>query len=104
MGIPCSSPCPVRPLSGSVEGLEQRLQMSAFDLMHPDDMPAVREALGRVVSGAVDALTMEVRFQHRDGDWRHIEAATRPWVRGGETFVLVNVRDVTDRHRSTQAR
>ena len=83
--------------------VEQRLQMSAFDLMHPDDMPAVREALGRVVSGAVDALTMEVRFQHRDGDWRHIEAATRPWVRGGETFVLVNVRDVTDRHRSTQA-
>jgi PAS domain S-box-containing protein len=83
--------------------VEQRLDMSAFDLMHPDDVPAVREALGRIVAGAVETLTIEVDLQHREGDWRHVEAVARRWVRGDETFALVNLRDVTDRHRTTEA-
>ena len=80
--------------------VEQRLDMSAFDLMHPDDAPAVRAALGGIVGGAVESLTIEVQLQHRSGEWRRVEAVARRWLRGGEAFALVNLRDVTDRHRA----
>ncbi len=83
--------------------VEQRLDMSAFDLMHPDDAPAVREALGRIVGGSVESLTIEVQLQHRSGDWRRVEAVARRWLRGGEVFALVNLRDVTDRQRAAEA-
>jgi diguanylate cyclase (GGDEF)-like protein/PAS domain S-box-containing protein len=72
------------------------------ELVHRDDASAVRDAL-RVSSLPGSMAKVEARLRHRSGQWRMIEAVADnlvdyPSVRG----VVVNGRDVTDRHRLEQ--
>jgi nitrogen fixation negative regulator NifL len=73
---------------------------NAFDFMPEEDVAraisAVRELAGR--AGGVASL--ELRFRHKDGSWRILEAIGRnmldhPVLAG----ILVNSRDVTERRR-----
>ena len=68
--------------------------------LHPDDVSRVTELLGDLgrVPGA--AARFDARFCHRDGSWRTFESVARnlchvPAVSG----IVVNSRDLTDRHR-----
>lgn len=72
--------------------------VSAFHLMHPDDLPRARARLAALVAdrrpGVVHEL--EVRKQHADGTWRWLELTAlnmldHPAVRG----IVINGRDVT---------
>jgi diguanylate cyclase (GGDEF)-like protein/PAS domain S-box-containing protein len=71
-------------------------------LVHRDDAAAVREALREsALPGRI--AKVEARLRHRSGQWRMIEAVADnlldyPSVRG----VVVNGRDVTDRHQLEQ--
>ena len=77
---------------------------SAFDLVHPDDAPALAEIF-RLGSGAPGATrTTTYRALHRDGSWRLTEAVglnmlADPAVRG----MVITSRDITAR-RSLEAR
>src|SRR5262249_31936362 len=42
---------------------------NAFDLVHPDDLPGVREAFQRVLEGP-EPVRIEYRARHQDGSWR----------------------------------
>jgi len=85
---------------GAVETLgwtpEEQLGRSALDLVHPDDRQSLERTLS-LVAAAPGALSRGVvRWRHRDGSWRQIEATVRnllqdPAVRG----VVLNARDLT---------
>jgi two-component system, cell cycle sensor histidine kinase and response regulator CckA len=73
----------------------------AFDFIHPDDLPAAARAMEEISRAPDTALTVELRFQHRDGSWRSLEATGKnllddPVVQG----IVVNSRDVTERNRA----
>jgi PAS domain S-box-containing protein len=75
---------------------EESSGRSAFEFIHADDHARVLEAFRTAV--ATDGATVRVllRYRHKDGSWREIEAYARnhlsdPVVRG----VVVNSRDVT---------
>jgi PAS domain S-box-containing protein len=70
---------------------------NAFELVHPDDLPAVIDAMATVSEGPGSVATLRFRFRHKDGSWRHLEGVGRncldePSVAG----VIVNSRDVTE--------
>lgn len=79
---------------------ETNLGMSAFNDVHPDDLPVARAALGRVAESAPGiTTTVEVRVEHRpgSGEWRWVEATvvnrlTDPAVEG----IVITLRDVTE--------
>jgi PAS domain S-box-containing protein len=83
---------------------DELLGRRAFSFVHPDDLANLlrmfydaREA--NSVTGAV-----EFRFRHKDGSWRTLEAIGKnllhdPFVAG----VVVNSRDVTERHQAQEA-
>ncbi len=80
------------------------LGRSALELLHPDDAAAIRTDLARVVEHAGQAWSSELRFQHRDGSWRLIEARAvnlrdNPAVGG----TLASFRDITERRRAEEA-
>lgn len=69
--------------------------MPMADLVHPDDVGALRDTHDRVVTGEPDA-TAELRLRHADGSWRHVETMVRdlrddPAVGG----IVVHTRDIT---------
>ena len=75
---------------------EEKVGQSALEMVHPDD----RERIARVLEGVVatpGAVSRDLlRYRHKDGSWRQIEATARnllqdPAVEG----VVVNGRDVT---------
>jgi diguanylate cyclase (GGDEF)-like protein/PAS domain S-box-containing protein len=75
----------------------------AVDLVHPDDVEPVRQALRLDRNVARGGARLQFRVRHRDGGWRIFEAVGRnllddPDVRG----IVVNSRDVTERHRAEE--
>jgi two-component system, cell cycle sensor histidine kinase and response regulator CckA len=74
------------------------LGTSAFDLVHPEDQEAVRQAFGRTVMNVQRSSTHMFRIRHADGSWRNFETLARnlidhPQIRG----IVVTHRDVTGR-------
>ncbi|WP_412070147.1 PAS domain S-box protein [Rubrivirga sp. IMCC43871] len=71
---------------------------SAFDFLHPDDVPQATDSLGTLAAAPGTSLTIGYRVLHKDGRWRHFEANCRTLAPDGadEGFV-VNARDMTDR-------
>jgi len=60
-----------------------------LDLVHPDDVAAVRQA--------ADAGRLACRVRAADGTWRHVEGSVAPYVQaGGPDLLLVTGRDMSD--------
>jgi PAS domain S-box-containing protein len=76
-----------------------------FDLVHPEDLPRAIERLQQVIAGADTAAPLRLRCRHRDGGWRVLEILTSRYVddASGETFLVMNSRDVTDVVTATEA-
>ncbi|HEX5615220.1 MAG TPA: PAS domain S-box protein [Acidimicrobiia bacterium] len=77
---------------------DELIGKNGFDLTHPDDVERCRVELARATSGA-SKHRVEWRIRHADGTWRWVEGiatnrVSDPAVNG----MVVNVRDVTDRH------
>jgi PAS domain S-box-containing protein len=73
---------------------------SAFDFIHPDDVEAVRQALGRAIHGGNAPTIVEFRFRRADASWRVFEAiGQRLSVEGDQPAVVVNARDITERRQ-----
>jgi len=74
---------------------------SAFALVHPEDLPEILESFHGGLKDPDQTVTLDFRFRHRNGSWRHLEAVGQsrlgdPDIAG----VVVNVRDVTDRKQA----
>ena len=74
---------------------------SSLDLIHPEDLPAVFQGFEQGMKNPDRTVTLELRFRHRDGLWRHLEAVgqnrfTDPAIAG----FVVNSRDVSDRKQA----
>ena len=95
------SPSVTRDLGFAPEELEG---MDAFALMHPEDRAHVQAELARIVAEPTTAARAEYRFRHRDGSWRKLEAFARTLSRGTvEEGIIVNIRDITERHLTEEA-
>ncbi|CAN5617784.1 hypothetical protein BH23GEM10_BH23GEM10_09070 [soil metagenome] len=72
--------------------------------LHPDDIDAAIAVIGGLLEEPDGTVMTETRVRHRDGSWREVEATCRnllltPGVEG----LIINARDVTERHRAEQA-
>ena len=94
----------VRFISPSVErvfGYPPDLLMgtNAMKYVHPDDWPAVQGALKTMLHSLPRAaVTLHVRFRHRDGGWRTVESvATNCLHVEGLHGIVLNLRDISER-------
>jgi diguanylate cyclase (GGDEF)-like protein/PAS domain S-box-containing protein len=77
----------------------ERLGKPGLPLIHPDDLPAVEETMGRIVTEHANELVrIEVRVRRADGGYGWFEATASnmlddPSVRG----IVVNLRDIRER-------
>jgi diguanylate cyclase (GGDEF)-like protein/PAS domain S-box-containing protein len=72
--------------------------LSLLDITHAEDVPAVQEALGRMVAGEDEGTRLEKRYTRKDGEPVWVDMTTR-LVRGPDgrplylQTVAVNIRD-----------
>ena len=72
---------------------DQLLEKPFFDLIHPDDMAATEEVVGRLSEG-VPTVSFRNRFRCVDGSYRTLVWASYPDPETGLLYALA--RDVTD--------
>jgi PAS domain S-box-containing protein len=77
---------------------EERIGQGVFDLVHPQDLPRVRETFTELVASPRATRSTEVRLRHKQGGWRSFEIEghnllAEPAVAG----VVLAARDVTFR-------
>jgi diguanylate cyclase (GGDEF)-like protein/PAS domain S-box-containing protein len=72
--------------------------MSAFDLLHPDDLAGLHTKLGLLLNAPGQIVGLELRARHADGTWRTLDTRIRN-VLDDEAIggIIVNGRDITDR-------
>jgi PAS domain S-box-containing protein len=79
---------------------DELIGRSLFDFIHPDDIAIVSDTFASGIGDPGRIYGVEVRFRHRDGSWRILEAFGKLIVNpSGFTGVIVNSRDVTERRR-----
>jgi diguanylate cyclase (GGDEF)-like protein/PAS domain S-box-containing protein len=70
---------------------------SLFQIVHPDDVRAVRRRLQELLDGEPSVL-VRCRLRHADGSWRVAESTASTLLEDGlVTGMIFNARDVTDR-------
>ncbi|MFQ6045335.1 MAG: transporter substrate-binding domain-containing protein [Gemmatimonadales bacterium] len=70
-----------------------------FELVSPEDLPSTREALRRAGASPGVPVSLQIRLRRRDGSWRLHEIVGQALPPDApEPGIVVNSRDVTDRH------
>ncbi|MBB4637960.1 PAS domain S-box protein [Longimicrobium terrae] len=78
--------------------------LRSLDVIHPDDVAGVAQALERMCAEPGTTHTMEYRFPHADGGWRTLESTGRTLLPDSAAEgIVVNSRDVTDRRAAERA-
>ena len=79
-------------------GPSELLGRNAFELIHPEDLAAVTEALANAIEHPGMPQRASFRFQHVDGTWRVLESLGQARRDQPNAYsVVVNSRDVTER-------
>jgi PAS domain S-box-containing protein len=69
---------------------------SAFDFLHPDDVPRAQAAIRHAIESPESPQTWLFRFRHANGSWRTMEGIGKLLPGEGSPQIVVNSRDVTD--------
>ena len=74
------------------------------DFVHPDDVSAVMETIGRLLEHPYETFTIQYRIRHKDGRWRWMENVANAYVRGSvDGGLMANCRDITERVEAERA-
>lgn len=84
---------------------EESIGHSGFEFVHPDDLPAVREAIAHLLQAAGAKARLQYRLRRKDGSWCWMEGIGTnllhdPAVRA----LVVNYRDIAEQKAAEQAR
>ncbi len=74
-----------------------------FSLVHPDEVPAMREMFGRVASEPNRVEHAELRMRHKDGGWRWLEATVQNLLHEPSVAAVIVVTRETGRQREAEA-
>jgi diguanylate cyclase (GGDEF)-like protein/PAS domain S-box-containing protein len=98
--ITYSSPSIERVLGYSTDDFVGR---DASDLLHPEDVDELVARLAEIVDGAPVGRASQCRVRHGNGSWRWFELlATNHLATPGVDGLIINARDITARHETTE--
>jgi PAS domain S-box-containing protein len=82
---------------------EEVKNIPIFERIHPDDLASVRANFGKLLENPSSVMTQEVRYKHKNGSWRIIEALgannlENPAIKG----ITITSHDITERKIAEQ--
>jgi two-component system, cell cycle sensor histidine kinase and response regulator CckA len=93
-----SSPSVERVLGYTTAELKSK---PCFELIHPDDTPQIQQAFAEALQHSERLITVEFRFQHKNGSWRYFESVGQNRLDDPDIgAVVVNSREISDRKKA----
>lgn len=78
--------------------LKDRIGRDIFELLHPDDRGVALAAFSRLLASPRNKTSVQVRYRHKQGHWRWLEALGNNLLEEpGVRAIVVNYRDITER-------
>ena len=97
----------VNPTMAQIFGYQPEEMMAGAvaprDLIHPEDLPLVRENIRRRLSGELEAAHYTFRGLHRDGTVIHCESFGRAVEYQGRPAIVGTLLDITERQKTQEA-
>ena len=93
----------IRYASPAVQGVlgykpKELIGKKTCELVHPDDVPLVRDNFQTVLQDSTTTVSIEFRVRHQDGSWRYIESTYGHLLMDTTVpRIVVNSRDITER-------
>ncbi len=82
---------------------EELVGLNGFNLIHPEDVEPTREIFERLIRNPGKTEHGEFRFRHKNGSWRMLDAVGSNLLHVPAIGAIVlNERDVTERHRAEE--
>ena len=94
--------------SPSVQGVlgydsKELVGQSVFKHIHPDDLARAQNEFQATLAEPARVIRLQIRYQHKDGSWRHLESIGQNRLADPEIRAMViNSRDVTTRWRAEE--
>ncbi|MBN2351029.1 MAG: PAS domain S-box protein [Spirochaetales bacterium] len=83
---------------------EERLGKTVLELIHPDDLPAIRRQLAEIIDRPERIDLPPTRVRRADGSWRWIEGMAQNLLADTSVkAIVVNFRDITERREAEEA-
>ena len=82
---------------------DELMQMTLWDLLHPDDRDMIRKYRGRRLRGDEAPIRYETRIVTKSGATRWLDVRASTFELAGEQTILTTGVDITDRKKSEQA-
>jgi PAS domain S-box-containing protein len=71
------------------------------DFMHPEDLPAAAELVGRLLAAPGTEGSLQYRVRHKNGTWRWMEVFARTLSpTSADQGIVANARDITERRQA----
>ncbi|WP_081801440.1 EAL domain-containing protein [Herminiimonas sp. CN] len=82
-------------------GEEELLQLTVFEILHPDDLDATRESIARTVRGEIKDYSSHKRYRCKDGNyvWVAVSVSLASDTQGRLGYFIVAVEDISPRKR-----
>ncbi len=80
---------------------EERIGISAFSLVHPDDLEAVSDSFKLLFSDKnASVQKAEIRLRHKNGNWRTFDVTASNLIHDNQIeYAIVNLHDITERKK-----
>ena len=78
---------------------EELLGQQVLTLVHPEDIDSTSAKLGKLLQRESREERHELRFLHKNGEWRYIQVQARFFEDQSATRVVITSRDVTESHK-----
>jgi diguanylate cyclase (GGDEF)-like protein/PAS domain S-box-containing protein len=84
---------------------EERIGISAFDLIHPGDLKLVTDVFNLLFNDKKTPVQKaEIRLRHKDRSWHTFEAVASHLIHDNDIeFVIINLHDITERKKNEHA-
>jgi PAS domain S-box-containing protein len=88
----------ISPSSNRILGYtSEDAEINPDTITHPDDLPAVHEAIGKLMNEPGNVTTIRYRLMHKNGDWRWLESTiTNLFDDPAIEALVINFRDITE--------
>ncbi|MCP4580789.1 MAG: PAS domain S-box protein [candidate division Zixibacteria bacterium] len=83
---------------------EERQGISALELIHPEDLPFIKDCIDKFLNGELNKIEAGARLKCKDGSWRYVQGIAQIYLLESDIAgLIINLQDITGLKQTEKA-